>query len=73
MEKVQEEFDYFEQKTKEAGFQGLELQVKGDAFKWSSDIRKLKFSGVFYYNWLELDPFSSSYWQDLLRQTGQRL
>lgn len=64
VEKVQEEFDYFEQKTKEAGFQGLELQVKGDAFKWSSDIRKLKFSGVFYYNWLELDPFSSSYWQD---------
>ena len=64
VEKVQEEFDYFEQKTKEAGFQGLELQVKCEDFKWPSDIRKLKFSGVFYYNWLELDPFSSSYWQD---------
>ena len=56
--------DYFENKAKEAGFPGLEIQVKCDDFKWSPDVRKLKIAGVFYYNWLELDPFSSSYWQD---------
>lgn len=63
-EKVQLELDYFENKAKEAGFPGLEIQVKCDDFKWSPDVRKLKIAGVFYYNWLELDPFSSSYWQD---------
>ena len=63
-EKVQLELDYFENKAKEVGFPGLEIQVKCDDFKWSPDVRKLKIAGVFYYNWLELDPFSSSYWQD---------
>ena len=60
-----EAFRYFEQKAKEAGFAGIEFQGKGGSLRYrTQQFREIGYKGAFTYNWLELESFSSSYWQD---------
>ena len=55
-------FKYFEQKAIEAGFPGIEFQGRGSSLRANPQIfDALGYDGVFFYNWLSLEPFSGSY------------
>lgn len=67
VDKVKEAFEYFDQKAREAGFEGVELQCQNGALgseESANNLSKVGFTGAFCYNWMEFVPFSGSYYQD---------
>ena len=67
VDKVAEAFAYFNQKAVEAGFAGVEIQCIESQLKrkdCAEEFKREGYSGAFAYNWLELVPFSGSYYLD---------
>jgi len=67
VDKVVEAFAYFNQKAVEAGFAGVEIQCIESQLKrkgCAEEFKREGYDGAFAYNWLELVPFSGSYYLD---------
>lgn len=60
-------FGYLEEKAREAGFAGVEIQCRSGILKNPKSAKDLFVAGcrgIFVYNWLEQEEISSSYWID---------
>lgn len=66
-EKVAEAFAYLNEKAREAGFAGVEIQLQQSPLRKAeaaAEYEKMGVSGVFSYNWLECGALAGSYHRD---------